>query len=60
MSVAILDQFKSWVPKLIKLRCDQLLENVDGGEAWDLIAFVHGNSTLNRHIRVFLGRAEVF
>ena len=59
LSIGILDQFKGWVTKFIILRCDQVLKYVDGGEARNLVTFMHGNGTLNCHVRVLLSRIKI-
>ena len=58
LGVAILNQLKGWVAELVELWGDQVLEDIYGGEAWDAITFVHGDRSLNGHVRVFLGRIE--
>ena len=59
LSVTVLDQLKSGVAKLVKLRRDQVLKDVNGGEAWNAVTFVHGDGTLDCHIGVLLSCVEV-
>jgi hypothetical protein len=59
LSVTVLDQLKSGVAKLVKLGRNQVLKDVNGGEAWNAVTFVHGDGTLDCHIGVLLSCVEI-
>ena len=58
LGVAILDELERWVAQFVELRSDQVLEYIDRGETRNGITFVHGDGSLNGHIRVFLSSIE--
>ena len=59
LCVAVLNQLESRVAKLVELGRNQILEDIYGREAWNCVTLMHGNCTLDRHIRVLLGRVKV-
>ena len=59
LRVHILDQVEGWLSELVELRGDQVVEDIDRGETWNLISLVHGDCALNCHIRILLGGAVV-
>ena len=59
LCVAVLNQLESRVAKLVELGRNQILEDIYGREARNGVTLMHGNCTLDRHIRVLLGRVKV-
>lgn len=59
LSIDILDKLEGWLTELVELWSNQVVEHIDGWESWNLVTLVHGDSSLNSHVRVFLSSTVI-
>jgi len=55
LTIDVLKKFHCGFSKLVKLRLEQVVKNINGWETWNGVTFVHHDSLLNGHVGVGLG-----